>query len=485
MALNKMWKPGTSIINCPHAVKYLPLTATLLMTAIALCCAGCLPMPGAAPSPLQMSLPFFGPTSKPVAPNALSNTTPRQLQARLMGFADRYLNRMSEACDRVGAAASTPAAKASAHATKVYPSLTVVTLAGAENPEVSLRDLLVVVTLERMVWEGQWSRETFGEQATILTQAQRDMENDIWSVAASVMSQTQMQQMRALIESWRLQYPDRRYVSSMRFDQVAMMHEGEEEFAPVHQEFLAPLSEAARAVEHTRLLGERSLFLGSHMPVLLQWQIELLTDQIAARPEVQQMVTHSADFTKATQQFAGAVEKWPVNLSEQSESLRKLVVEIRGTLVESQSLSKQITEITVNGRSLAESLRQTAEVTDRMTARFASPSASGTSVQSRPFDVREYTQAIGEMTPVLKELNQVLASTDQLAGSPVWQQRLRDVEGITERRINAVSEKSTTLVEVIFVRSAWLVGLFCAAVLFTALVHRYVCHRIIGRNTSG
>ncbi len=438
-------------------------------------CGGCI-NPSANP-------PFFIVTTRPATPPA-GQATPHLLQARLMGFADRYLNRMSEACDRVHAAVSDPQARVMAWSTKVYPSMTVVTLACAEDPQAALRDLLVVVTLERMVWEGAWSKEMFGEHASILTEAQRDMERDIWGIAGSMMSAKQIQEMHKLITDWRRDHPDRQYVSSMRFDNIVMMREAEPEVLIVHQDFLAPLSEAARVVEQTRLLGERTVFLGSHMPVLIQWQLTLFTEELSARPDIRQVLTNSDDFTKATQQFATAVERWPINLSDQSTALSQLVGEIRKTLIESEALTKQIQQISGDGRAMTEALHQTAESTDRIVARFASNGSGPTTAPSRPFDIREYAQTISQLTPALKELNLVLGSTNELAGNSAWQQRLRDVEGITERRINSVSDKSTTLVELLFRRGVQFTAVICAAVLFTALVHRYVCQRMAASKSN-
>src|SRR3954471_3781421 len=64
-----------------------------------------------------------------------ASTPRRQLQARLMAFADRYLNRISEACDELEAERPTPECRIAAHATKYYPSLTVLSLSCQAEPE--------------------------------------------------------------------------------------------------------------------------------------------------------------------------------------------------------------------------------------------------------------------------------------------------------------------------------------------------------------
>src|SRR5262249_40323788 len=151
------------------------------------------------------------------------------------------------------------------------------------------------------------------------------------------------------------------------------------------------------------------------------------TEEISSRPDVQRLLTTSTDFAKATQQLASAVDRWPANMADQTASLRQLVADVQAALSESQTLAKQVQQITSDGRAIAEAMHQTAEATDRMLTRFENTNFTATTMPSRPFDIREYSQTISDLTPALKELNQVLASTDQLAGSAAWQQRLRDV----------------------------------------------------------
>src|SRR5262245_60737343 len=171
------------------------------------------------PPSQPMSVPT--PTSPTGGPRTMTRL---QLGARLMGFADRYMNLLSEMADDIEARSPSPEVRLAAHATKYYPSMTVVAMAGNAEPEVALLDILVVVTLERSVWEGR-AESTFGENAPILTKAQQDAEADIWAIAESVMSPGQMAEVRDLIEDWRRRNPDRRYVSSTRFDDVAVLHD--------------------------------------------------------------------------------------------------------------------------------------------------------------------------------------------------------------------------------------------------------------------
>jgi hypothetical protein len=400
-----------------------------------------------------------------------------------MAFADRYLNRLSEAVDTLEAQHPTPECRIAAHATKYYPSLTVLSLACEAEPESALLDLLVVVTLERMVWEGAWSQEVFGEQAPILTTAQRDVEADIWNVAASVLSPAQIQEMHDLIDQWRREHPERRYVSSTRFDDFAAMRVGRPE-SQLHHGFLAPVSEAARTVEQARLLGERTLFLATRMPLILHWQTELLMNEMAGKPEVQALLSHSGDISVAAQRFADVTQDLPNRLAEQraafmhdiesqQNTARQTLDEVRAGLDDAAKLVTQIEKVAgqaspmiQSAQALVHNVDESLTSADRLAARLEAwqASAAPTSQPARAFDIREYTEAAAQMSDALKQLNQALASTEGMLDSPTRAGLVEHIDDIITQRVSQAGVEARGSINKLFWLGALLVVLACASV---------------------
>ncbi len=404
----------------------------------------------------------------------MRSVTRGQLQARLMGFADRYLNLLSEMADEIEAKSPSPQIRLAAHATKTYPAMTVVAMAGNAEPEVALLDILVVVTLERQVWEGKRVEETFGENAPIVTKAQQEAEADIWKVAASVMSPEQLAEMHGMIDDWRRRNPDHQYVSSTRFDDAALLHDRTN--SALARGFLAPVEEASRAVDETRLFGERAKFLFARMPLLVKWDAELFVYGLVLQPEIKELLSDSHPvagaaglYAASVERFATAVAKFPDDLRDHREALvkeleaqegqmRALVTDFRDGLKEAHILTTEFNGVVTQGKELAGSLERTMATTDSLVARFQN--AGGKSAEpGRPFDVREYTDAAQQMAKTLEELNRSLESTDKLLASPTWDQWIARVDKITERRVEAAGNEARALIDRLFWRGVALVVL--------------------------
>jgi len=414
--------------------------------------------------------------------------TRRQLQERLMGFADRYLNRMSEAMDTVAEKHGTPECRVAAHATKYYPGLTVVTIASEGEPEVSLLDLMVVVTLERMVWEGEWAREAFGEHADVVTTAQRDVEADIWSIAASVMTPGQLDEMRELIESWREEHPGRRYVSSTRFDDFASLR-ARGRGTQFQFDLLAPVSDAARAVEETRLLGERTLFIASRMPMLVQWQAELLMHQLAAKPEMKRLLDDSRAISVAADRLSNVAARWPDDMAKQrtqmleelerhTEVVGGLIESVRASLDDARGLAGEIRQITESAgpvvqdaQKLTLAVHEALVLSDRVTERIERLTADE-GPDDRPFDIREYGEAASELTMALQELNRALGSTEEMLQSSLGDDLFRRIEALMDQRVRLAGEQARATVRQLFWIGAALILLATASVVVLRYVRR-------------
>lgn len=161
-------------------------------------------------------------------------------------------------------------------------------IASGPNPDVALLDLLVLGSLQTWAFEHHWIRDGIDQQAGAAAVARlRAAETRMWDSAQRVLSAEQSQTLRALIDTWIAEHPDRTVVSFVRFD--SFTKEREMTTTGSHGRaagLLREVNEATAAVEDARLFGERALWFASRYPYVLGQQAELTTYRIADQPEL-------------------------------------------------------------------------------------------------------------------------------------------------------------------------------------------------------
>ena len=103
-----------------------------------------------------------------------------ELQAAVISYADRFIATVGQAAFNFEKELPTPEARLIASARKVYSLSAVTEIAAGPNPGAALLDLVVIATLNRIVWEDYWRPQVFGMPATIIVDAFKKMENDAW-----------------------------------------------------------------------------------------------------------------------------------------------------------------------------------------------------------------------------------------------------------------------------------------------------------------
>jgi hypothetical protein len=102
----------------------------------------------------------------------------------------------------------------------VYSLSSVYTFAAEPNPQVGLLDLVSVTTLGRIIYEDNMRRK-YGKSTEVLAAGFRQMEKDIWSIAAKVLTSEQRGELRQLILLWRKNNPDKVVHNYLSFSNFA------------------------------------------------------------------------------------------------------------------------------------------------------------------------------------------------------------------------------------------------------------------------
>ena len=100
----------------------------------------------------------------------------------------------------------------------------------------------------------------------------------------------------------------------------------------------------------------------------------------------------------------------------------------------------------------------------------------------RPFDIREHTEALRELTTAAEQLNEMLATSRTLLGSPEWGGRIEEASEAADGRITAMADQSRVVLNAFYWRALALMGvLFIVLILYRlisiALMRRFEASR--------
>ena len=414
-----------------------------------------------------------------IAPTASSMKTQQEVQSELMAFADRYFAATLESAKILESASDTPESRHTAAAARLVALVVVTDIAASPNPGGALLDMTVFVTLRRMVWEDFWMPEVYGEAGIPVLEALRELEDDIWEIAAGVYAAEQLAQLTALIDDWRSQHPDTISVDFVRLSQL-----GDARRVQALAEagrpggMLAPVKEANRELEEIRLLAERLAFMATRMQLMLSLQVEMASAKLAVQPEVQQLLEDSRTFAEVSDRFAEAFATLVADLPEErraavdqilsglSEERERIFADLGDENGQLRPALGDFRDTFEAGRQLAEKLDQAAISIDRMVQRIMEDEPV------RPFDIMDYKATVEEATKTVQEFQAALITIERILGSTVTDEELNTIlEGANRLEDEVIDD----IIDRAFLRGVALIVIFFVALaLYRLLMRRLV-----------
>jgi len=143
-----------------------------------------------------------------------------ELQSELMSYADRFASIVTQSLEDFENLKPKPRARQVILSDLVYSISSVYTIAAEPNPQVGLLDMVAVTTLGRMIYEDNMRRK-YGKSTVVITKGFRQLEKDIWRIAAKVLTIGQQDELRQLILYWRKNNPDKMVYNYLRFSDFA------------------------------------------------------------------------------------------------------------------------------------------------------------------------------------------------------------------------------------------------------------------------
>lgn len=442
---------------------------------------------------LELAL-VMNPGIAPAQQPQKSVRTQLELQSELMGFADRFHEFLAQASFDP-AFRDTPELFGD-HLAIV---LAAFTIAAAPNPAVSLLDLIVLTTLERIIYEEHWSKQ-HGDLVRPYAAAFRNLEADIWAIAANVLTPTEQKDLRALIRTWRRTHPQQVYVAFVRFS----------DFAQERQTFTVAETQKARGlfksvqqatqkVEDVRLLAERGIYLATRMlliagPVGEAWLTTWLrqpdltrlrrdVSQVSASVErtvlqVEQLPTHVRQERQAAiRQLMDRVDA-ALNLlmDRVSHERQQLMVDLASQEEGGRGVLTGIQQMLVAGTAFATSAQGAVQALDDFTSRMdARLIAAG----KQPADVTDVRGLMVDVSSSAQHLGRLVVELDAFLRSPAWEQHLAQLIQVLNR-VEAEGEGiiAFTLKQAFVYGLLLLLGFLITVVLAGGILIRYASSRL-------
>lgn len=364
-----------------------------------------------------------------------SRASPSRVQTSVMRFADTFNTSIVHATNEFSQLAGTPEARIQALSWRVVYMTSALTIASGSNSNASTLDMLVLVTLGRMVHEEYWMPEVWGEADRPMVDAFTMLEGEMWEVAELRFSQSQLEKVRETIDEWREEHPGKALTAFVRLPGFRLLLQGKakDKKTDVFKELADLLSidpfeglaPATREAAELRDLGERTLFYAQRAPLVFQAQAELLTLKTAQLPEVKQVIEEGDRISLAAGSLAETAKELPDKLIAGLESAREPAVAL---LTEARTTMDA-------GKEMSSEVRQAITTLDEFIARVTPDKEAGDSkTPGRKFDVRDYGEAAARVGEAAKELDQLIAHFDEKL--PEVKAAVEEVAGRTDRTVD-------------------------------------------------
>lgn len=281
---------------------------------------------------------------------AEAKLTSYQLGNHILAFHDTYQEAISETIDKMVPEAISPASRTYLQTIKVFYTQASIDIATASDAATQLIDMMVMLRLQRLVWNNINNTLVTQSQADRMSTTLLRLENELLKTAKLVFTQADIKNILSIADNWKKQNPDREYIAFVRFTDL-----GDSEAKAKIEETIAggglfsSISEANAELEETRHALEKALFVAHHMPILLEWQAELFMYKVLSTGEIQDVLVQTQRTTNAAERISLAMEKFPddVNgiLKNNKDEFLRLANSIEATSSNLRMISEQLSPL--------------------------------------------------------------------------------------------------------------------------------------------
>ncbi len=370
-----------------------------------------------------------------------------ELQSELMSYADRFASIITQAYVDFETLKPSPRARQVILRNLVRSKAAMYTIAAEPNPHVALLDAVAVTTLGRMIYEDNIYRK-YGKSIAKIVKGFRQLEKDIWQIAAKVLTTQQQTEMRQLIELWRKNNPDMVVFNYLRFSDFAAQRRTSTLVKKVQAGgIFKTVKEVNQQAEEMRMLAERGIYLGTRLPLLMGDFSEVWMAQMILNPEAQKVLADVHTFSRVSERMAKVAEQMPDKaIKDVAKMQQQMINQVMTNMNEwtNVTLDKVMAQVTIEREAfidqfmnrlwgerknalealmkeeqritaLVKELRKTIEggnnlmlTVDKLADKSDVGESSAEPEDSEPFDIKDYQDTIADATTFVKATNQLV-----------------------------------------------------------------------------
>jgi hypothetical protein len=396
-----------------------------------------------------------------------------ELQAHLMGFADRFAAYISQGFETFDELAPQLESRRIVQGDAVYSMYAAFLIAAEEDPDPALLDMVVMVTLGRMIYEEHWLAK-LGPSVESMVAGFRKAEKDIWEILGMVLNPDQQKELLGLIKEWRREYPDDLQFSYIRVSDFAT-ERAKSRLARIWKPsgLFKSVEMATKQVEEARLLAERAMFLATRMPLLTGYFADVWTSQLLISPELKTLLTDLHRFADSTENLPQDFARERKALIEQT--MDRLAEERKKTINDFLAQEARLKGILTDIKQAAIETNKLMISLNSFTDYLESESPEG----SQPFVINDYKETAAEIGKAGSQLNSLVDSLNRYLNSPGMEKLLPQIE----HAIGAAGDESKALINHSFGLAALLILIWFVTYIIAKLVVNYFSKKIV--NSSG
>lgn len=436
--------------------------------------------------------------------------TQAELQVEVMAYADRHFSIVTSAYTAFENQVPVKEDHKRILGVCTYSISSAFTIAAQANPAGALMDMLVMVTLGRIIVEENMLPK-YGPAFQPLVDGFRKAEKDIWQVAAKIGTPEQLQTLRSLILEWREKNPNILFFPAIRFSDFSSFR------ARVDHKKASGLfksvANATQQVEEARLLAECGMFLATRMPLLAGLFGGVWFSQLANHPDVDKILNNINKLTEVSERLTVVAEQMPDKISTERDAtikqamggLNDLTIQslnetakivtqerkasidqlMQGLSNERKAIIEDFTSEEAKVRGLLAELRLTLEASNAVIVSADSlvkalplePSkAQEAAPPGKPFDVLEYQAVLREASHTILQVHEVLKTLDKMGLKSMLPQIIVALENL--------EKKGQAWVYFGFFLGVALILVFLVGSVIAALTYRHFALRIFGSGTQ-
>jgi hypothetical protein len=276
--------------------------------------------------------------------------------------------------------------------------------------------LAVATAQHAYLTEGE-GQALFGEQQPIAAGTASQIEQDVLAIGRSFLSDEQIERLQREVDALVAEHPIRGVFAADALVQGFADPKVRSAFGWVVNLPLVPfrafagVSDTAQAVQNFKETAEEFTRTVDELPHQTRWELELLLYDAEELESVERALAAAESFALGAERISGAAETLPAELGAELvarlDEARDAIAEVDGALARAEELAAPLERV-------AERL---GEASAQWTALLAERRARQDG--GRPFDVREYESAAGQIADASREIRALVTELNALDASGV------------------------------------------------------------------